>query len=107
MRYRPSLYLRLILTLLGPLLIAMAAAWTIGVSIVTNVLEQRLEGQLRNAATVLATWDLPYTPELLRQLASLQESDFVLLDRTGAVAVTTWPRLATRSRRRFAERRPW
>ena len=107
MRYRPSLYLRLILTLLGPLLIAMAAAWTIGVSIVTNVLEQRLEGQLRNAATVLATWDLPYTPELLRRLASLQESNFVLLDRTGAVAVTTSAKVGNAVEASLAERRPW
>ena len=107
MRYRPSLYLRLILTLLGPLLIAMAAAWTIGVSIVTNVLEQRLEGQLRNAATILATWDLPYTPELLRRLASLQESNFVLLDRTGAVAVTTSAKVGSAVEASLAERRPW
>ena len=107
MRYRPSLYLRLILTLLGPLLIAMAAAWTIGVGIVTNVLEQRLEGQLRNAATVLATWDLPYTPELLRRLASLQQSDFVLLDRTGAVAVTTSAKVGDAVEASLAERRPW
>jgi signal transduction histidine kinase len=79
----------LILTLLGPLLLAMAAAWAIGVGIVTTTLEQRIEGQLRNAATVLATWGLPYTPELLRRLASLQQSDFVLLDRAGRVAAST------------------
>jgi signal transduction histidine kinase len=88
-RYRPSLYVRLILLLLGPLLLGMAAAWAIGVGIVTRSLEQRVEGQLRNATTVLATWGLPYTPDLLRRLASVQQSDFVLLDRSGRVAATT------------------
>ncbi len=67
----------------------MAAAWAIGVGIVTTALEQRIERQLRNAAAVLATWGLPYTPELLRRLASLQQSDFLLLDRDGHVATTT------------------
>ncbi len=89
MRFRPSLYLRLILTLLGPLLVAMAAAWAIGVGIVTSALEQRLESQLRNAASVLATSGIPYTPEVLRRLASVQQSDFVLVDTAGRVAVTT------------------
>jgi len=106
-RYRPSLYLRLTLTLLGPLLIAMAAAWMIGVGIVTNALEQRLEGQLRNAAAVLATWELPYTPELLRRLALLQQSDFVLLDRAGAVAVTTSGKVGDAIEASLAQRRPW
>ncbi len=107
MRYRPSLYLRLILTLLGPLLLAMAAAWAIGVGIVTKTLEQRLEGQLRNAATVLATGGLPYTPELLRRLASLQQSDFVLLDRAGRVAMTTSAKVGDAIEASLAESPPW
>ncbi len=106
MRYRPSLYLRLILTLLGPLLIAMAAAWAIGVGIVTNALEQRLEGQLRNAATVLATGGIPYTPEVLRRLASVQQSDFVLIDHAGRVAVTTSGKVGDAIAASLAERLP-
>jgi len=106
-RYRPSLYLRLILTLLGPLLIAMAAAWGIGVGIVTNALEQRLEGQLRDAATVLATSGIPYTPEVLRRLASVQQSDFVLVDRAGRVVVTTSGMVGDAIAASLAERRPW
>jgi len=105
-RYRPSLYLRLILTLLGPLLIAMAAAWAIGVGIVTSALEQRLEGQLRNAATVLATGGIPYTPEVLRRLASVQQSDFVLVDRAGRVAVTTSGKVGDAIAASLAERLP-
>ena len=107
MRYRLSLYRRLILTLLGPLLLAMAAAWAIGVGIVTNALEQRLEGQLRNAAAVLATGGLPYTPELLRRLASLQQADFVLLDREGSVAATTSATVGDAIGASLAARRPW
>jgi signal transduction histidine kinase len=107
MRYRPSLYLRLILTLLGPLLLAMTAAWAIGIGIVTNALERRLEGQLRNAATVLATGELPYTPDLLRRLASLQQADFVLLDRAGAIALTTSPAVAAAIASSLARQPEW
>jgi signal transduction histidine kinase len=87
--YRSSLYWRLTIALLGPLLLAMLAAWAIGVGIVTQALEQRVERQSRNAATVLAAWGLPYTPELLRRLASLQQADFALLDRDGRIALST------------------
>jgi signal transduction histidine kinase len=86
-----SLYWRLTLALLGPLLLAMLAAWAIGVGIVTQAMEQRVERQSRNAATVLATWGLPYTPELLRRLAALQQADFALLDRDGRVVLSTSP----------------
>lgn len=91
----PSLFVRLSLALLGPLLLAMLAAWAIGVGIVTRALEQRVEGQSRNAAAVLATWGLPYTPELLRRLAALQQADFALLDHSGRVVVSTSDATAT------------
>ncbi len=91
----PSLFVRLSLALLGPLLLAMLAAWAIGVGIVTRALEQRVEGQSRNAAAVLATWGLPYTPELLHRLAALQQADFALLDHGGRVVVSTSDTLAT------------
>ncbi len=74
MPFISSLFVRLSLALLGPLLLAMIVAWAIGVGIVTRALEQRVEGQSRNAATVLAAWGLPYTPELLRRLAALQQA---------------------------------
>ncbi len=91
MRYRPSLYWRLTFALLGPLLLAMLAAWAIGVSIVSQSLEDRVERQSRNAARVLAVAGLPYTPELLRRLAAMQQADFVLVDRDGKVALATSP----------------
>jgi signal transduction histidine kinase len=90
-RYRPSLYWRLTFALLGPLLLAMLAAWAIGVSIVSQSLEQRVERQSRNAARVLAVAGLPYTPELLRRLAAMQQADFVLVDRDGQMALSTSP----------------
>jgi signal transduction histidine kinase len=107
MRYRSSLYLRLVLTLLGPLLLAMTAAWAIGVGVTTNALERRLELQLRNAASVLSTGELPYTADLLRRLAALQQSDFVLLDHSGAVALTTSPSVATAVTQSLADGRAW
>jgi len=93
--YRPSLYFRLVATLLGPLLLAMAAAWAIGVGIVTRALEERVEGQSRNAALVLATWGLPYTPEILQRLAALQQADFVLLDSRGHIVLGTSTEVAS------------
>lgn len=95
MRYRPSLYFRLVASLLGPLLLAMAAAWAIGVGIVTRALEERVEGQSRNAALVLATWGLPYTPEILQRLAALQQADFVLLDSRGRIVLSTSTEVAS------------
>lgn len=89
MTSRRSLYRRLTVPLLGPLLLAMLAAWAIGAGIVTRTLELRVESQSRNAASVLATWGLPYTPELLRRLALLQQADFALLDQDGRVVVST------------------
>jgi signal transduction histidine kinase len=106
-RYRPSLFLRLIVALLGPLLLAMASAWAIGVGIVTDALERRLESQLRNAAAVMATGALPYTPELLRRLASLQQSEFVVLDRSGEVAVTTSESVGSAVKASIAARQTW
>jgi len=94
-RYRPSLYWRLTIALLGPLLLAMMAAWAIGVGIVSQSLEQRVERQSRNAARVLAAAGLPYTPELLRRLAALQQADFVLVDRSGKVALATSPEVGS------------
>jgi hypothetical protein len=52
-QFRPSLYWRLTFALLGPLLLAMLAAWAIGVGIVSQTLEQRVERQSRNAARAL------------------------------------------------------
>jgi signal transduction histidine kinase len=106
--FRPSLYWRLTLALLGPLLLAMVAAWAIGVGIVTQALEQRVERQSRNAATVLAAWGLPYTPELLRRLASLQQADFTLLDRDGRVALSTSTAVGAALDEFLADRgKPW
>jgi signal transduction histidine kinase len=88
-RFKSSLFVRLSLALLGPLLLAMLVAWAIGVGIVTRALEQRVERQSRNAVTVMATWGLPHTLELLRRIAALQQADLALLDRDGRIAVIT------------------
>jgi len=107
MRYRSSLYLRLVLILVGPLLLAMTAAWAIGVGVITNALERRLEVQLRNAASVLSTGELPYTADLLRRLAALQQSDFILLDDAGAVALATSSEVAAAVTESLAQERAW
>jgi signal transduction histidine kinase len=101
------LYVRLILALLGPLLLAMAAAWAIGVGIVTRTLEQRVEGQLRNAVAVLAGGGLPMTPDLLKRLASLQQSDLVLLDRHGRVSIATADDVGRAIEASLASGKPW
>lgn len=89
-----SLYRRLTLALLAPMLAAMAVAWAIGVGVVTQALEQRVARQSQDVAAGLAAWDLALTPELLRRLGKLQGADFVLLDRDGHIAVSTSEQVA-------------
>jgi signal transduction histidine kinase len=66
-----------------------------------------MEGQLRNAAAVLATGTLPYTAELLRRLASLQQADFVLLDGAGKVSVTTSDKVGAAIEASLAASQSW
>jgi signal transduction histidine kinase len=85
-----SIYARLMVAALLPLLLGMAAAFLIATAIFTRVLESRVAAQAEHAAQVLASSRLALTPELLRRVAQLQRTDFVLLDAEGAVAGSSY-----------------
>lgn len=89
MMRRSNLHLRLVLTALLPLLLAVLAAWLIAAFTFARMLEQRVSDQLADAAEVLADTGLPYTPEVLQRVADLQRADIALLDRQGTIVTRT------------------
>lgn len=86
---RSNLHLRLVLSALLPLLLAMLAAWLIAAITFARMLEQRVTDQLADAAGILADTGLPYTPAVLQRVADLQRADVALLDPEGALVLRT------------------
>jgi len=78
-----------LLPLGGALLLAMAAAWAIAMTLLTNVMEEQLDAKLKNATETLADASLPFTPELIRRFDRLLEARIVLLDANGTVQLST------------------
>jgi signal transduction histidine kinase len=74
---------RFLLAAFVPLLLAMAAAWAIATIVFSHTLQQRVADQLSDAADVLTGSGLPYTPEVLRRVASLQQAGIKLFDARG------------------------
>lgn len=89
MRKRGSLYARLMLTALGPLVLASLCAFLIALTVFRHTLDQRARAQTEHAAQVLAAAELPLTPGLLQRLAALERADFYLLDASGRVALSS------------------
>jgi signal transduction histidine kinase len=87
---RGSIYLRLMLAALLPLLAGMAGAFLIATAVFTRTLEGRVGEQADHAATVLTGSQLPLTPDLLRRVAELERTDFVLLDARGGIAESSY-----------------
>jgi len=87
---RGSIYLRLMLAALLPLLAGMAGAFVIATAAFTRALEGRVEEQAEHAATVLTRSRLPLTPDLLRRVAELERTDFLLLDSTGRIVESSY-----------------
>jgi len=100
---RSNLHLRLVLSALLPLLLAMLAAWLIAAFTFARMLEQRVTDQLTDAAEILADTGLPYTPEILQRVADLQRADIALLDRDGAVVLRTRGELSVAAAARAQE----
>jgi two-component system nitrogen regulation sensor histidine kinase NtrY len=88
-----SIYARLMLASLLPLLIGMAAALLIAVAVFSRTLEDRVAEQVTHAADVLTRSQLPLTAELLRRVAELQRSTFLTLDAQGTVVQSSGPAL--------------
>jgi len=85
-----SIYKRVFLPYSLALLAATACAYFIATYLVSQTLEARLENRVAHTLDVLAAGRFPLTPDLLQQLAILQEMDFILLHADGSVALTTY-----------------
>jgi signal transduction histidine kinase len=82
-RLLDSLRTRFLLAAFLPLLLAMAAAWAIATVVFSHTLQQRVADQLSDAADVLTSSGLPYTPEVLRRVADLQQAGIKFFDERG------------------------
>ncbi len=72
-----------------PLLLAMVAAWAVATVVFSHMLQQRVSDQLSDAAVVLTSAGLPYTPEVLRRIADLQQAGIKLFDATGVEVLSS------------------
>jgi len=84
-----SLRARFLLAAFLPLLLAMAAAWAIATAVFSHMLQQRVADQLSDAADVLTGSGLPYTPEVLRRIAELQQAGIKLFDAQGMEVISS------------------
>ena len=89
MRFPDSLRARFLLAAFLPLLLAMAAAWAIATAVFSHMLQQRVADQLSDAADVLTGSGLPYTPEVLRRVADLQQAGIKLFDGQGGEVISS------------------
>ena len=72
-----------------PLLLAMAAAWAVAAVVFARTLQERVADQLADAAEVLTSTGLPYTPEVLRRIAELQQAGIKLFDADGTEVLSS------------------
>jgi len=72
-----------------PLLMAMAAAWAVAAIVFARTLQERVADQLAEAAEVLTGTGLPYTPEVLRRFAELQQAGIKLFDAGGTEVLSS------------------
>jgi signal transduction histidine kinase len=84
-----TLRARFLLAAFLPLLLAMAAAWAIATAVFSHMLQQRVADQLSDAAEVLTSSGLPYTPEVLRRIADLQQAGIKLFDAQGLEVISS------------------
>lgn len=89
MRFPDSLRARFLLAAFLPLVLAMAAAWAIATAVFSHMLQQRVADQLSDAADVLTDAGLPYTPEVVRRVADLQQAGIKLFDGQGAEVISS------------------
>jgi signal transduction histidine kinase len=84
-----SLRVRFMLAAFLPLLLAMAAAWAVAAVVFARTLQERVADQLADAAEILTGTGLPYTPEVLRRIAELQQAGIKLFDADGAEVLSS------------------
>lgn len=84
-----SIYKRVIVPFSVALLVATALAYLIATFLLTRSLEARLESSMQMTLTFLTGSTVPLTLDLLNQVSALQDTQFVLFDRVGEVALST------------------
>ncbi len=82
---RNKIYHRLFAPYVLILLIALGGTWLIASQLFTQTLQTRLQDQLSHTVKLLASGNIPLTPQLLQQLAILVRAQIVLIDRNGAI----------------------
>ena len=84
-----SIYLRLLPSVAGALVAAVALAWWLGTRLYEDVLFDRLDARLARATELVAAGDLPLTPALLQRFADLLAADLALVDEDGRPVLAT------------------
>jgi signal transduction histidine kinase len=88
--WTPSIYLKLMVPFSVVLLVTAAIAWWLTTRMFSIALEERVNEQLTNVATVLAKGNLPLTDDLVFKVRQLLETEIVLIQRDGYIAMSTW-----------------
>jgi signal transduction histidine kinase len=104
------------LAALVPLAAGITLAWALTSFTYTRSLEQRISEQIESTASLLAKGNVPVTPEVLRRIAALQQTDVALLDAdrnlvlssddermSGAVGLITRTPIASKTQTLIAE----
>lgn len=84
-----SLYNRIFLPLAALIVAGTALAWWVASYLLTEALESRVREQLLHAADIIAGQAFPLTPEVLKRLADIQQSELIVLDAANRVALST------------------
>lgn len=84
-----SLYNRMFLPLAALIVAGTALTWWVASYLLTQALETRVKEQLLNAADIIAGQAFPLTPEVLKRLADIQQSEVIILDAEQRVTLST------------------
>lgn len=88
--WTPSIYLKLLVPFSVVLLVTAAIAWWLTTRMFSIALEERVNEQLTNVATVLAEGNLPLTDDLIFKVQRLLKTEIVLMQSDGSIAISTW-----------------
>lgn len=84
-----SLYFRLVVPLGITLLVAMLAAWAIGVHLLGSTFDSQLDERLQHATEILAEGEFPFSADLLKRADRLIEARILLLDASADIKLST------------------
>lgn len=88
-----NIYWRLFLPFAASVILTSLLAWSIGITLLTAALDQRLARQLEHAALVLAEGEYPLTDSLIERLGKLLKAQVILIDQPQSEAPPTSERI--------------